>query len=149
VAQELRRVVAGARREILVESAYFILGDESLEQVARLRAAGVRLRALTNSLASNDLVTNHSGYARRRSAMLAAGMELFELRPDAAACQRLVTVSRACAHGPAFSLHSKTMVLDRSVVYVGSFNFNLRSTYLNSETALIVSPELAERVAAS
>jgi putative cardiolipin synthase len=42
------------------------------------------------------------------------------------------------------------MVLDRSVVYVGSFNFNLRSTYLNSETALIVeSPELAGRVAAS
>jgi cardiolipin synthase C len=33
---------------------------------------------------------------------------------------------------------------------VGSFNLNLRSTFLNSETALIVvSPELAERVAAS
>jgi putative cardiolipin synthase len=150
VAQELRRVVAGSRREILVESAYFILGDESLEQVARLRTAGVKIRALTNSLASNDLVTNHSGYARRRPAMLDAGMELFELRPDAVACQRLVTVSRACERGPAFSLHSKTMVLDRRVVYVGSFNFNLRSTYLNSETALIVeSPELAGRVAAS
>lgn len=150
VAQELRKVVAGARSEILVESAYFILGDESLEQVARLRAAGVRVRALTNSLASNDLVTNHSGYARRRPGMLDAGMELFELRPDATACRRLVTVSRACELGPAFSLHSKAMVLDRSVVYVGSFNFNLRSTYLNSETALIVeSPELAVRIAAS
>lgn len=150
VARELRNVVAAARREILVESAYFILGDESLTEVGRLHAAGVGIRALTNSLASNDLVTNHSGYARRRPAMLDAGIELFELRPDAAACQRLVAVSRACDHGPAFSLHSKTMVLDRSVVYVGSFNFNLRSTYLNSETALIVeSPELAERVAAS
>ncbi|MEQ1802784.1 MAG: phospholipase D family protein [Gammaproteobacteria bacterium] len=150
VAQELRKVVAGSRREILVESAYFILGDESLGEVERLHSAGVQIRALTNSLASNDLVTNHSGYARRRPAMLAAGMELFELRPDAAACQRLVTVSRACERGPAFSLHAKSMVLDRSVVYVGSFNFNLRSTYLNSETALIVeSPELAERVAAS
>lgn len=150
VALELRRLVAAASREILVESAYFILGDESLAEARRLHDAGVDLRALTNSLASNDLVTNHSGYARRRAAMLDAGIELFELRPDAAACRRLVTVSRACEAAPAFSLHSKSMVLDRRVVYIGSFNLNLRSTYLNSETALIVeSPELAERVAAS
>jgi putative cardiolipin synthase len=82
--------------------------------------------------------------------MLAAGIELFELRPDAAACQRLIAISRACEDGPGFSLHSKSLVLDRRVVYIGSFNLNLRSTYLNSETALIVdSPELGTRVAAS
>lgn len=150
VALELRQLVAAARREILVESAYFILGDQSLAEAGRLHEAGVDLRVLTNSLASNDLVTNHSGYARRRPAMLDAGIELYELRPDAAACRRLVGVSRACENGPAFSLHSKSMVLDRSVVYIGSFNLNLRSTYLNSETALIVeSPELASLVAAS
>ncbi|MCL4720876.1 MAG: phospholipase D family protein, partial [Gammaproteobacteria bacterium] len=50
----------------------------------------------------------------------------------------------------AFSLHAKSFVLDQRVVYVGSFNLNLRSTYLNSETALIVeSPVLAAQVAAS
>lgn len=150
VARVLRELVATARSEILVESAYFILGDQSLAEAARLHSAGVRLRVLTNSLASNDLVTNHSGYARRRPAMLDAGIELYELRPDAAACRRLITVSRACEEGPAFSLHSKSLVLDRRVVYIGSFNLNLRSTYLNSETALIVdSPELGARVAAS
>jgi putative cardiolipin synthase len=150
VARELRNLVATARSEILVESAYFILAGPSLAEVARLHADGVRLRVLTNSLASNDLTTNHSGYARRRPAMLDAGIELHELRPDAAACRRLITVSRACEAGPAFSLHSKSLVVDRSVVYIGSFNVNLRSTYLNSETALIVSsPELAARVATS
>ena len=150
VARELRNLVATARSEILVESAYFILAGESLAEAARLHADGVRLRVLTNSLASNDLTTNHSGYARRRPAMLDAGIELYELRPDAVACRRLIAVSRACEAGPAFSLHSKSLVVDRSVVYIGSFNLNLRSTYLNSETALIVSsPELAARVAAS
>ncbi len=150
VARELRNLVATARGEILVESAYFILAGESLAEAARLHDDGVRLRVLTNSLASNDLTTNHSGYARRRPAMLDAGIELYELRPDAAACKRLIAVSRACEAGPAFSLHSKSLVVDRSVVYIGSFNLNLRSTYLNSETALIVSsPELAAQVAAS
>ncbi|MEO8444448.1 MAG: phospholipase D family protein [Gammaproteobacteria bacterium] len=150
VARELRSLIATARQDILVESAYFILGDQSLAEAARLHAAGVRLRVLTNSLASNDLVTNHSGYARRRPAMLDAGIELYELRPDAAACRRLITLSRACDHGPAFSLHAKSLVLDRRVVYIGSFNLNLRSAYLNSETALIVSsPELALQLSAS
>jgi putative cardiolipin synthase len=150
VAMALRELVAATRQELLVESAYFILGDESLAMAGALAGRGVRLRALTNSLASNDLVTNHSGYARRRPAMLRAGIELHELRPDAVACLRLVTVSPACTVAPAFSLHSKSLVMDRQVVYVGSFNLNLRSAYLNSETALIVaSPELAARVAAS
>ena len=150
VALALRQLVASAREEILVESAYFILGDDSLAETARLHAAGVRLKTLTNSLASNDLVTNHSGYARRRSAMLDAGIELYELRPDAAACQKLVRTSRACEGAAGFSLHSKSLVVDRRVVYVGSFNVNLRSTYLNSEIALIVeSPELAAQVAES
>ncbi len=150
VALALQALVATARSELLVESAYLILAEQSLTEAARLHGAGVRLRALTNSLASNDLVTNHSGYARRRLEMLDAGIELHELRPDAAACQRLITVSLACAKHPAFALHSKSLVLDRRVVYIGSFNLNLRSTYLNSETALIVdSEELANRVAAS
>jgi len=150
VARELRALVATARSEILAESAYFILSDENLTEVARLHSAGVKFRVLTNSLASNDLVTNHSGYARRRPGMLDAGIELYELRPDAAACQRLIRISRACDSHPAFSLHAKSMVLDRRVVYVGSFNLNLRSTYLNSETALIVdSPELGVQIAAS
>jgi len=150
VARELRQLVATAQSEILAESAYLILVGDSLDEAARLHASGVRMRALTNSLASNDLVTNHSGYARNRPAMLDAGIELYELRPDAAACQRLIELSRACDERPAFSLHSKSIVVDRRVVYVGSFNLNLRSTYLNSETALIVdSPELGAQVAAS
>ncbi len=150
VARELRKLVATARNEILAESAYLILAGESLDEAARLNASGVSMRVLTNSLASNDLVTNHSGYARHRSEMLTAGIDLYELRPDAAACRRLVEVSRACEKSPAFSLHSKSLVLDRRVVYVGSFNLNLRSTYLNSETALIVdSPELGEQIARS
>jgi putative cardiolipin synthase len=150
VAQALNGLAGSAQREILLESAYLILDAGTLAEARRLTARGVGIRALTNSLASNDLVTNHSGYARNRRAMLESGLELFELRPDARACQRLVAVAGGCANGREFSLHSKSLVVDRRLVYVGSFNINLRSTYLNSETALIIdSPVLAERIAAS
>jgi cardiolipin synthase C len=143
----LQALVDQASEEILVESAYFILGDEQLERLASLRAKQIRVAALTNSLASNDLTTNHSGYARRREEMLAAGLELFELRPDAEACVVWVQGRDDC--GPAaVSLHSKSAVFDRRIVYVGSFNINLRSMYLNSETVLLIhSRQLAGEVA--
>ena len=147
-ARALIALIDGTRQEILAESAYFILGDAQLDGVARLRERGVRVAVLTNSLASNDLTTNHAGYARRRAAMLERGLELHELRPDATACTDWIEQADFCGHG-AVSLHSKSVVFDRRTLYVGSFNINLRSIFLNGETVLIVhSPELAERVAA-
>ena len=45
-------------------------------------------------------------------------------------------------------LHAKTAVFDDSVVYVGSFNFNPRSAFLNTEFAVIVhSQAFASRIA--
>ena len=103
---------------------------------------------MTNSLASNDLTTNHAGYARRRIALLENGAELFELRPDAKSCQSLVVGNARCSESILFGLHAKSIVFDRKAVFVGSFNLNQRSIYLNSELALIVySPELAAIIA--
>jgi putative cardiolipin synthase len=148
VAVALRELTSDAQHEVLIESAYLIPGDAALGLLSQLHGRGVRVRALTNSLASNDLSTNHSGYARRREQMLHAGVDLYELRPDAASCSTLTT--DRCAQGAAFGLHAKSVVFDRRIVYVGSFNVNLRSALLNTETALIIdSPELARQVAAS
>lgn len=150
VAAALRTLAAQTTQEVVIESAYFILGDAALDLFAALHGSGVRVRALTNSLASNDLTTNHSGYARRRRQMLAAGIELYELRPDAASCRALVAVVAHCSPPSMFGLHAKSAVFDRRIVYVGSFNVNLRSAFLNTETALIIdSPELAQQIAAS
>lgn len=143
----LRRLVEAARSEILIESAYLVLADSQLDRIDELKARGVRIAALTNSLASNDVVSNHAAYARWRPAMLEHGMELHELRPDAAACRTWISPATFCATG-AVALHAKSAVFDRQTVYIGSFNVNLRSIYLNGETVLIIYSEaLAKRVA--
>jgi len=142
-ATRLGQLVVAAQREVLMESAYFILEDHHLEAIDRLTGRGVEVRAITNSLASNDLVGNHAGYARARPGMLDSGIRLFELRPDAGICARCADDCEGDV-----SLHAKTMVIDRATLYVGSFNLNLRSIYLNGETVLVVySPSLADKVA--
>ncbi len=148
VANVLREIAKNTTRELLIESAYLVPSDEGIALLKELTESGVKVKALTNSLASNDLTTNHSGYARRRIALLKNGAELFELRHDAKSCHYLVVGTERCSENTLFGLHAKSIVFDRKAVFVGSFNLNQRSIYLNSELALIVySPELAEIIA--
>ena len=143
----LQRLAQTATREILIESAYLILAREQLQALGASERPQLEVAALTNSLASNDLVTNHAGYARWRPYMLEQGIDIYELKPDAEACRQWLSDDAFCATGEV-SLHSKSVVFDRSTLVVGSFNVNLRSIYLNGETVLIIhSADLAERVA--
>jgi putative cardiolipin synthase len=73
-------------------------------------------------------------------------MELYELRPDTDAFRPgwslLSGRSRA-------ALHTKAMAFDREAVFIGSFNLDPRSAWINTEAGLYIeSPELAERLAA-
>ncbi|MBE0485725.1 MAG: phospholipase D family protein [Marinobacter sp.] len=146
-ARALYGLIESARSDVLIESAYLILAETQLEGLDNLNNETLSVTAFTNSLATNDLVPNHSGYARWRRDMLEQGITLHELRPDAPACKRWITNHEACDQGMV-SLHSKAVVFDRETLFIGSFNVNLRSIYLNGETALIIrSPQLARTVA--
>jgi putative cardiolipin synthase len=125
-------------QEILLESAYLIFDDRQLESLQILTSNEIQIKALTNSMASNDLVTNHSGYAARRHGMLDNGMQLFELKPDTNLCEKSTRDLSKCAPTTAYGLHAKSIVFDRRVAAIGSFNFNLRSTYLNTESLLVI-----------
>ncbi|MGR5066038.1 phospholipase D family protein [Photobacterium sp. DNB22_13_2] len=137
-----------SRQEIIVESAYLIFDDRQLDKLQLLTNNGIQVKALTNSMVSNDLVTNHSGYAGRRHGMLDHGLQLFELKPDTGLCDLSTRDETKCAPKTAYGLHAKSVVFDREVAVVGSFNFNLRSTYLNTESILVIEDEIiAERLA--
>jgi putative cardiolipin synthase len=132
------------QKEILIESAYFVARDRGVAKARELHDRGIRMRVLTNSLASNDVLAAHAGYAKYREALLANGVELYELRPDAGAIKKKVLSGKSKA-----ALHTKAIVFDREAVFIGSFNLDPRSANLNTEAGLYVeSPELAEQVIA-
>lgn len=147
VAAHLLKMAGNSEKEILIESAYFVLDDIGLELAGQLREKGVSMRVLTNSMASNDVLPNHASYAMVRKAILENGIELFELRPDAPSCVESVGRETFCAGNSLFGLHAKAAVFDRKIVYVGSCNLNLRSAYLNTEVGMFVdSPALAQEL---
>lgn len=147
-AKLLAELAQQSKQEILLESAYLIFDDRQLAEMKVLTSNGIQIKALTNSMASNDLVTNHSGYAGRRWDMLDSGMQLFELKPDTALCEESTRDLSKCSPEIAYGLHAKSAVFDRRVASIGSFNFNLRSTYLNTESLLVIeSQSVAESLA--
>ena len=146
VVEFIRGRVAQLKEELLVESPYFVLPAGAQATVKALHERNVRVRVLTNSLASNDMLPAHSGYAKTRRRLLENGMELYELRPDTDAYRP--GWSLRSGRSPA-ALHAKAMAFDREAVFIGSFNLDPRSAVINTEAGLYIeSPELAERLAA-
>jgi putative cardiolipin synthase len=144
VSEGLRLALAEVEQELLIENAYFIPGDAGVATADALEERGVKVRVLTNALATNSAPA-HAGYARYRDDLLRHGVELYELRPDARSTRPdwpLITVESLAG------VHTKAAVLDREAVFLGSFNLDPRSRDLNTEIAvLIASPPLAEHVA--
>jgi putative cardiolipin synthase len=134
-----------AQHDVLITNAYIIPSEETINWLEEQIARGVRFRVLTNSLASHDVPAVNAHYKRWRDDLVGAGVELYEMRPDAA-IQSLV-VDTAPVEGEFMGLHSKAMVIDSRRVLIGSMNLDPRSWRINSEMGVLIeSPGLAERL---
>lgn len=143
----LARHVGDVRSEVIFISPYFVPGPRGLERFRALRSEGVRVRILTNSLASNDVAVVSAGYAKYREAMLKAGVELYEIRPVLAVAESDLPEVKKRFGSSGAALHAKTLVFDRRTVFVGSANLDPRSVNLNTEHGIVVhSPDLARQV---
>lgn len=175
VVDGLLQLMAQARRDLLIISPYFVPGPDMKQAFATARARGVRVRVLTNSLASNDAPIAHAGYARHREELLAMGVELYEMRSELPAELSGALGSTGSSGGSSRSgnghssvgtgskgggaggsmgssramLHSKLLIMDGHLLAIGSMNLDIRSQRQNTEIALLIrSGELSRRATA-
>lgn len=147
VTARLYELGATLENELLVETAYFIPRRDGVSALASLVDKGVDVRVLTNSLASNNHASAHSGYRRYRKSLVESGIKMFELSRYAAATPEHRFVDEPDAF---LGLHSKAAVFDRKSVFIGTLNLDPRSIVLNTEMGLLVHSEaLAEELARS
>ena len=132
---QLAPYITNAKRTVDIVSPYFVPGDRATDTLCKLSRDGVKLRILTNSLASNDVSAVHAGYSKYRRTLLRCGVRLFELDETLKDRQsRMFTWLPSLAKS---SLHAKTMVFDGEIMFVGSFNFDKRSLFINNEIGLL------------
>ena len=131
--------MAAAERRLRLITPYFVPGREGMQPLLEIAGRGVRVEVLTNALAVTNHTIVHGAYRRYRWGLLAAGVRLHEFAPP----------DGAERHGETRRgemLHSKGFSVDGRLAFVGSFNFDLRSAFLNIEAGVLF--EDAELVAA-
>ena len=142
MAARLLAILPEVRHEVMLVSAYFVPGTWLTGVLSDWARAGRDVRVLTNAQEATDVLPVHAGYRRYRGELVRAGVQVYELkarqeRPGLARQFDLIGSTNS-------SLHAKTFVIDRSSIFVGSFNFDPRSAMLNTEMGfLIASPKLS------
>ena len=121
ISQQLTDLVNRTRSTIVLETPYFLMSIRLKQALADAIARGVRVELLTNSVETADHSSVVAGFTNQKQRfLLPRGVEVWELA------------------GPRRHLHAKSAVIDGSIAFVGSYNFDPRSEYLNTETGVIV-----------
>lgn len=156
----LREIVGRPSREVGLISGYFVPTMAGTGIFSELARNGIRVSILTNAFEATDVWVVHAGYANRRTALLKAGVRLYEVRGPARSGEAARRRRKLLATGSGSSsgsskvlrssettLHAKTFTVDRQRLFIGSFNFDPRSMHLNTELGFVIeSPVLASRV---
>jgi len=147
----LIKLLQGAEKSIDIQSPYLVTTELSRGLFRNAVDRGVKIRILTNSMASTDNMEAFSGYQRDRDELLNTGVRIFEYRPDAKVRYTMMTsaLQQEIDFKPIFGLHAKSMVIDNRITVIGTFNLDPRSANLNTECITIIdSEEIAKGVLA-
>jgi cardiolipin synthase C len=142
--QVYRKMIQEAKEEILIANAYFLPDQALLHDLSNAAKRGVQIKLLTNSKKSTDMeiMTLGTRYTylplmvfdrfANRTAMSAR--DHFKKDEPLGSIKIYEWVGPKIGEG---TLHAKFAVFDRRAGIIGSYNLDLRSKNLNSETALV------------
>jgi cardiolipin synthase C len=118
----LIQLIYAAEHEITLENPYIVPPKKWENAFYQARKRGVKIRLLTNSLKSSDVIIAQAAYLNKRKRLVRMGIEIWEYQ------------------GPK-QLHAKTATIDDCVSIVGSYNIHNPSERFNSEVAVWVYDE--------
>ena len=137
IVEPLAEALQSAEKKVVVISPYFVPLKSGVEFLTELEARGVEVVVVTNSLAANNQITVHGGYAPSRKPLLRSGIRIYEVRPDA----EIAGSEIVAASGAKSTLHTKAFFVDGKLTFIGSFNFDPRSANLNTESGVLIESE--------
>lgn len=129
-----------AKKSIDIQTPYLITTKPTRKLFSEAIKRGVKIRILTNSLASTDNLEAFASYQTDRKKLLKTGVEIYEFKPDAAIRKTIITneLQQNLKHTPIFGLHAKSMIIDGKTTVIGTFNLDPRSANLNTECITII-----------
>ncbi|MEG0740629.1 MAG: phosphatidylserine/phosphatidylglycerophosphate/cardiolipin synthase family protein [Clostridia bacterium] len=116
---ELASLMRSAKQRIWIQTPYLALNSQMYADLQAAADAPSELVILTNSKASGNNVVAESDALIHRGMLTRMDAALYETQNNR-------------------SMHTKALLLDDDLSVFGSFNFDMRSAYLNTELMLVV-----------
>ncbi|ERJ11928.1 phospholipase D-like domain-containing protein [Haloplasma contractile] len=124
---DIARLIENAKKSVLIENPFVIPIKQMLANLYKNNEKH-EMTILTNSLATNSHVYAHSGYKKFRQYMIDKGTKLYEYQGKDI-------------------IHAKSFVIDQRLSIVGAYNLDARSTYLSTESMIVIdSEEFAQKL---
>lgn len=126
VYDKLIALMAQARERVILQSPYFVMNAPMRDALAQVCGLPTDMVLLTNSAATGNNIMASADGVFHRAMMNSLDAQALELQGD-------------------YSMHTKSILIDRNISVFGSFNVDPRSAYIDTEMMLAVySPELAQ-----
>ena len=115
---QLYKAISQAASSVVIVTPYTVITPEQEALFKSLQARNIEVTLITNSKGSNDVPAAHVGYEKTRQKAIDAGVKIYEYQgPD--------------------TLHAKMVLIDRTTLFIGSFNWDFRSQNLNREVGIL------------
>lgn len=151
ITRELTAVLQRAKSRVVMQTPYLVLSPTARDLFLELRRRdpAVDIRVSTNSFASTDnLYAYSANYRLRNEYVQTLGLSVYEYKPHPAdlhalfprfsEMDALARQKKASSNRPCLCVHAKSLVVDDTIGFVGSFNLDPRSEHLNTEVGILV-----------
>ena len=148
VYSDILTMASKSHKDLILATPYFVPDQKLLNLLYSVRRRGVRVRLLTPSIAANNHAIIHNQYQKYRNSLLELGVEIYEFKHHSTnSVSKYSRCNLSNSNHHRLHLHTKAVVVDSQFSYIGSFNFDIRSMFLNTEQGLLIdSPPLANEL---
>ena len=115
----LTELMKQAENRVVIQSPYVVCNGDMYQALAEVKQEVPDIRILLNSVENGDNFVASSDYLRNKGKILETGITLYE-------------------YDGGTSNHGKSVLIDDDLSLVGSYNLDLRSTYLDTELMLVI-----------
>lgn len=124
----LVKLMDGAKEKVVLHSPYAVVDSYMLDGLKEVSNNVDNFKMVINSVENGDNFFASSDYLRNKKKIIDTGAEIYE-------------------YDGGTSYHGKSLTVDDDISVVGSFNFDLRSVYVDTELMLVInSKELTKEL---
>lgn len=116
---QLVEAMKHAKSRVVIQTPYAVFSNDMYNDMARIHDNQIDFRMLINAVAVGDNFVASSDYTFNRDKVLETGVTVYEFQGE-------------------HSSHGKSILIDDNISIIGSYNLDIRSTYISTESMVVI-----------